>query len=203
MTPNTTTQTTWDETRDLIVKGLTHEINNVIAATYSLSEFHYSNAPSDTPLHKAMGNIKSNATECYNLLQQLTNLFKNEPKEPQYINLEHTLQDLCPLIKTIIPSPVSINTQFTKQEIPIYSSITNLNQNILNLITEISPSLNQPSVFTIKTKILSQHECSLIFIFSSNTQLTLPPLSSVSLKEIAENLYQLSMDFPIANLLES
>lgn len=170
MTPETDSFSDWQKTRETLVKRLTHDVNNVIGATYSLSELHGSDEGLEDSVREAFGNIKANASSCHKIVCQITDLFKKGTTEAEYFNLEMVLGEMDGLIAILLPRGVALKMEFTGKEIAVLENLGAFKHRVLNTIAGVRGVIEEKSDFIVRTQVLDERECLLSFIYKGKEE---------------------------------
>jgi PAS domain S-box-containing protein len=144
--------------------GIAHDFNNIITVVKTLTDLALSKIDETDPCYKYFKPVNESALTALNLVQQLLLFGRNQPFEPESINLNDTAERLMGLIEHMISEDISVKTDFGRDLWNIKADEGRLEQVVINLMINSNEAMSQGGTISITTEnaTLDTEQCSSI-----------------------------------------
>ncbi len=146
----------WKETLATLTLGLAHDFSNILAGILSLSESFIAQAGPDHPFLSGLQLIRQNAQQACQLVQRIMSLHRCQTGEQNYLDLNETLTELTDLVQRVLPRRIIVETEFAKQQLPLYVDAVELRQVILNLALNAAEAMPQRGRLVFQTRLCEE-----------------------------------------------
>ncbi|OIO59298.1 MAG: hypothetical protein COZ46_04495 [Verrucomicrobia bacterium CG_4_10_14_3_um_filter_43_23] len=149
----------WKTTLATITNGLVHDFSNIMAGIFSISELYFSTIEEGNPMFKGLRQIKKNALDAQQIVQRIIELNRKQSNSRNYYDAEQLIREQLDLIRIILPRHIQLHTEFSGEELPIYTDDVLFRQTILNLAMNASHALgNKHGKVSIKIRRIKAGE---------------------------------------------
>jgi len=123
----------WKETLALVTMGLAHDFSNQLSGIISLSELIASQTGREHPSAPTLEMIKHSALQASQLVQRIVNLHRSKAGIRQYLDFSRVVSELAELARKVLPRRIRVETQLSREELPVYMDAVEFRQVVLNL----------------------------------------------------------------------
>jgi two-component system, cell cycle sensor histidine kinase and response regulator CckA len=131
--------------------GVAHDFNNILTAILGNLELAMLKSDSSKSNWKNLQNIKQVAERAVDLIGQLLLFSRKQPMEFAPIDLNRIVRGLGKMLQRIIGEDVTIRMELDSQLKPVYGSIINMEQVILNLAVNARDAMPRGGALIIST----------------------------------------------------
>lgn len=124
----------WHKTFSLLIMGLIHDFNNIIAGIYSMSELYCSNLESTHDLYTGLYQIKKSAADAQKLVKKIHNINRNDLEKKDYHNLKTCILEHLEFIKVIAASNTVLKTSFPEEDLIVYINDVAFRKLVISLV---------------------------------------------------------------------
>ncbi len=122
------------ESLGLLVSGLSHDFNNLLAAIAGFAQIGMTRAQQVAPpLHEYFQQIHQHSKQGARMTQQLLAFARGTPIEPKHINLNERIFALLNLLQIMMGTSVQIELHADPNLRTIYADATQIEQTLINL----------------------------------------------------------------------
>ena len=147
--------------------GIAHDINNTLGVIYGASDMVETKLPEDSPALPHLQKIRQASEGARNLVNQILTFSRQSAATRTVVNLNKILKDTLTLLKTGIPKSVTLEQHIEDKDMPIFGDTTQIEQVILNLVTNAYESLeSENGTITVRLEAVQLTEPG-IFQFGS------------------------------------
>ncbi len=166
------------ESLGVLVSGLAHNFNNLMASIIAEADLALSELPASSAAHEHVERINSVAIRAADIVLLLTAYASAAPTGTLApVNVSSVVEDSLPLVKATVSSSIAFRQDLARKAPPISADMWQIRQVVMNLLTNACESLpNQEGLISVST--------SSVRISSANAigdQLRLPPGNYVRL----------------------
>lgn len=115
--------------------GIAHDFNNILFPILAHSELAMMRLPSDSPVQQNIQQIHNAAERAKDLVRQILTFAKKQKDERIPIKISSILKETVKLLRSSIPSTISIRCEINVDHDIILADPTQINQIIMNLST--------------------------------------------------------------------
>jgi PAS domain S-box-containing protein len=132
--------------------GIAHEFNNIITAITASAELLLARVPKDDRIRKYPKIIHTSALRAANLTQSLLAYSRKQVTNMQLLSIDTVLDDIKGIIPGIIGEDIRVEIENTDDEIKIMADSNQVEQVLMNLVTNARDAMPDGGKLTIKTK---------------------------------------------------
>jgi len=140
----------WKETLGLLTLGLSHDFNNVLAGTLSLSESFLSQIQPDHPFHEGLTLVKRNTQQAAQLIQRIAQLHVGKTGTRGYQDLNELVREGAALLRTVVPKRIELATEFAAAPLPLYVDAVEFQQVLINLALNAAEAMPERGRLTLR-----------------------------------------------------
>ena len=140
----------WKETLGLLTLGLSHDFNNVLAGTLSLSESFLSQIQPDHPFHEGLTLVKRNTQQAAQLIQRIAQLHLGKTGTRGYQDLNELVRDGAALLRTVVPKRIELATELAAAPLPLYVDAVEFQQVLINLALNATEAMPERGRLTLR-----------------------------------------------------
>lgn len=123
------------ESKGLLVSGIAHDLNTVFGTIMCSTELLLEIWPENSPWHTDIQRVLTACNHGKNLVKQILHPTCTYPEKKMPLHLGHLLTDMLPLIQTTMSSRITLKTRFEADDYMINGIGEQIQQIVLNLIT--------------------------------------------------------------------
>ncbi|MFO8165983.1 MAG: PAS domain S-box protein, partial [Desulfatiglandales bacterium] len=136
--------------------GVAHDLNNVLAGLVSYPELLLMDLPEDSPLRKPISTIQKSGEKAAAIVQDLLTLARRGTAVTEVVNLNNIVSDYlkspeCKILREFHPD-VQLETDLSKDLLPISGSPVHLSKTIMNLIVNAAEAMPGGGTISVSTK---------------------------------------------------
>jgi len=131
--------------------GVAHDFNNLLTAILANAEFAMVGLPAGSQARADMTEVVSAAKRAAGLTRQLLAFSRKQVMQPQQLELNAVVADTERLLRRVIPENVEIVTRLDPALPPVRADRTQIEQVLLNLVTNARDALPQGGVVVVST----------------------------------------------------
>ena len=138
----------------LLAGGVAHDFNNVLTAIIGYGNLIQMKLPPDDPLRSYAENIKVTAQRAAQLTQNLLTFSRKQVIHPAPVELNAVIRRIEKLLKRLIREDIEFNMALTDQDTTILADSVQIEQVIMNLITNARDAMPDGGVLTVRSEIV-------------------------------------------------
>jgi PAS domain S-box-containing protein len=131
--------------------GVAHDFNNLLTIMRGYSELQLEKTPPSDPIHGYAEQIKSAADSAAGLTRQLLAFSRQQVMQARVVNLNALLRDFEKLFRRLIGEDVEVRTVFDSQLGNVKVDPGQMEQVIMNLVTNARDAMPAGGTLTIET----------------------------------------------------
>lgn len=133
--------------------GIAHDFNNILTAIIGFGNLLKTEMKKDDPLRTYVTRILTSAERAANLTQALLAFSRRQIINPVPINLNNTIKVLENLLHRLIGEDIELSTILSYTDLIIMADSTQIEQVLMNLVTNARDAMPDGGSLTIKTDI--------------------------------------------------
>jgi len=142
------------ESLGVLAGGIAHDFNNLLSAILGNAELALMTVDADTPAAKHLDRIFSTARRAADLSRQMLAYSGRGRFEIKQVNLSHVVREIAELLNVSVSKKATVRMHFAPNLPTIDADTAQLNQIVMNLITNASEALeDKPGAIDICTGI--------------------------------------------------
>jgi len=142
------------ETSTIFVNGLAHDFNNIVQLMKGLPFMFKENDGRVT--EKDILLIKDITERATKVTHQLTNYYKRTAAEEVTVNLNNCIENTVMILQRLFEKKISIRTEFA-DNLPLFkSSISQIEQLLMNLSINAKDAMPDGGILTMKTELIAK-----------------------------------------------
>ncbi len=115
--------------------GVAHDFNNLLTPIVGYSELALATMDKDNDLHRTFEEIHRASNRAKELVQQILTFSRQREHEMVALNLQPVIKESLKLLRSSLPSTITINENISKQCGSVFSDLTQIHQVVMNLCT--------------------------------------------------------------------
>lgn len=141
------------ETVGQLSAGIAHDFNNLLTAIIGFASFIDLKIEENSPLKTYIQNILKVSERGANLVRNLLTFSRKEDFRPTVIDINKLILNSEPLLKKMIGEHISMKIEPFSQEILVRADITQIEQVLLNLVSNARDAISGNGEIKIKTEL--------------------------------------------------
>lgn len=134
--------------------GIAHDFNNILTAIISYGNVLQMKMRPEDPLRRNVERILSASERAATLTQGLLAFSRKQPVSLQPVNLNKTVKNVEKLLIKLTTEDIGFRTQFTTKEVVIMGDTGQLEQILMNLVTNARDAMPMGGALTIETDVV-------------------------------------------------
>jgi len=136
--------------------GIAHDINNILSVIIGNVELAIYDTNKINPLFKNLDAIRTSSLNAKNIVRQLLSFSRQTDEEKITLNLNMLVKESLILLRTSIPSSISIKTDLTSEDSFINANSTQIHQVLLNLCSNAAHAMEaKGGLLEIGTRVVA------------------------------------------------
>lgn len=135
--------------------GVAHDFNNILTAVIGYASIIHIKLPVDSPLKKSAEQIMETAERGARLTQGLLAFSRKQVSNPKVLDLNEIPKRIEQLLLRLISEDITLQLETTPQQLPILADSIELEQVLMNLVTNARDALPHGGKITITTTALA------------------------------------------------
>jgi len=137
------------ETIGQLAVGIAHDFNNLLTAVIGFASFIEMNLKEDDPLKAYAKNILYVADRGAKLVKNLLMFSRKREFYPQRVELRKVFENISLLIRNTLGENIELKINLSKEPLPIVADVTQLEQAILNVVSNSKDAIERNGVVEI------------------------------------------------------
>jgi len=143
------------ESLGVLASGIAHDFNNLLAVIMSGAELALLEAAPDTQMSRSLLEVRSAAAHAADLTRQMLAYAGKGQVAIKPLNLSQLVLDLSQLLRSSVTKWARLETEFAEQLPAVAGDSAQLQQVVLNLITNASDAIGeQPGTIVVRTGVV-------------------------------------------------
>jgi nitrogen-specific signal transduction histidine kinase/ActR/RegA family two-component response regulator len=139
----------------LLAGGVAHDFNNVLTAIIGYGNLLLMKLAGNDPLRTYAENILATSQRAAQLTQSLLAFSRKQVINPVAIDLNSIMRRVEKLLKRLIPEDIDLGTDFTGENTTILADSVQIEQVLMNLVTNARDAMPSGGTLTISSMITS------------------------------------------------
>ena len=139
----------------LLAGGVAHDFNNVLTAIIGYGNLLLMKLAGNDPLRTYAENILATSQRAAQLTQSLLAFSRKQVINPVAIDLNSIMRRVEKLLKRLIPEDIDLGTDFTGENTTILADSVQIEQVLMNLVTNARDAMPDGGTLTISSMITS------------------------------------------------
>jgi PAS domain S-box-containing protein len=132
--------------------GIAHEFNNILQAIMSIGSLMQMKIKEGEPLRQYVADLLASADRAANLTQSLLAFGRKQPFYTMPININDIVKKAIKFISMVIGEDIEVRTELSDEELTVMADSRQIEQVLMNLITNARDAMPDGGVLTIQTK---------------------------------------------------
>lgn len=147
------------ESLGVLAGGIAHDFNNLLTGVLGYANLARQNLPETSPAHKHLQEIERVANRAADLTQQMLAYSGRGKFVIQMLDLSRVVNDLARLLQVSISKKARLEYDFCDDLLPIEADATQIQQVVMNLMTNASDALgDETGVIGVRTGLIRADE---------------------------------------------
>ena len=129
--------------------GIAHDFNNILAAVVGYSELAIEDAGDNANLRKSLHQVLKAGERAGDLVKQILTFSRKEDPETKPVRINTLIKQNIRMLRSIIPASIDIKKNFCTEELIINANSSQINQVILNLMTNSSQAISDNGIIEV------------------------------------------------------
>jgi len=134
--------------------GIAHDFNNILTAILGYSSLLQMNMDRTSPLKLYVDPILSATQKAVDLTQSLLAFSRQQPITLNPLDINMTIQGTKKLLQRLLTEDIELNTSFGGDHMVVMADKTQIDQILLNLVTNARDAMPQGGVLSIETDLV-------------------------------------------------
>jgi signal transduction histidine kinase/ActR/RegA family two-component response regulator len=113
--------------------GIAHDFNNILTPIIGFTEMSLSRIPPDSKINRNMNEVLTAANRAQELVKQILTFSRQTEHEKRPLFIEPVVKEVMKLLRSTLPSTITINQDISKNTRPILADPTSIHQVLMNL----------------------------------------------------------------------
>ncbi|MCX7770539.1 MAG: ATP-binding protein [Proteobacteria bacterium] len=140
------------ETIGQLSAGIAHDFNNLLTAIIGFASFIDMKIEEGNPLKVYAQNILKVSERGANLVKNLLTFSRKREFQPSRVDINRLILNSDPLLRKMTGEYISIKYEMAKEELPVMVDITQMEQVLLNLVSNAKDAITGSGEIRISTK---------------------------------------------------
>ncbi|MCX8125477.1 MAG: hypothetical protein N3F66_15115, partial [Spirochaetes bacterium] len=136
----------------LFVGGIAHDFNNILTSLIGYATLLQMKVDEENPLRFYIDQIILASNKAANLTQNLLSFSRKKPSKLEIIDVNKHINSTIKLLKRLLTEEIILNTSFSEEELFIMADAAQLDQVLLNLVSNARDAMPHGGVITIATE---------------------------------------------------
>ena len=136
---------------DRFAAGVAHDLANMVMVVNSYSTLIREAVPNHTAVGEYISEIKQATEHSSSLVKQLMAFSRKSQIQLEYVFLNLELEDLLPMVNTVLGTDIELVTEFEEDLPPIMADHTMISQLLLNLLINGRDAMPEGGTLTLST----------------------------------------------------
>jgi PAS domain S-box-containing protein len=136
-----------------LAAGIAHDFNNILSAIMGNAELAMMDAAADTVIHKDLENVLQACQRASDLTKQILSFSRSDKDEMAPIQLNVAVKEALKLLRSSIPSHISIVQDISAKPFVVKGDLTQIHQLIMNLCTNSYHAMMKKDTGTLKVSL--------------------------------------------------
>jgi PAS domain S-box-containing protein len=121
--------------------GIAHDFNNILYPIMGFTEMSIEDLPKDHPIQENLEDILNGTKRARDLVKQILSFSTQRDIEQKPFPLKPLIEEILNLLRSIIPSNIIIEQDFSEKDIHIFANAIEIHEIIMNLFTNAYHSM--------------------------------------------------------------
>jgi two-component system cell cycle sensor histidine kinase/response regulator CckA len=136
---------------DRFAGGVAHDINNMVMVVNSYTRFIQNAVPENDEVARFIAEIRQAIEHSSSLVKQLMAFSRKSQIQLEYVFLNLEVEDLLPMVKTVVGADIGLETEFEDNLPPILADQPMISQLLLNLVINGRDAMPEGGCLSIAT----------------------------------------------------
>ncbi|MBU2480663.1 MAG: response regulator, partial [Proteobacteria bacterium] len=129
--------------------GIAHDFNNILSSILGYTELALQDVQKQTDLHNNLTEVLRAGQRARKLVKQILTFSRKDEQEKAPVQINSMLADAVKMLRSTIPSSIEIKVQVCPEPIIINANTSQVNQIIINLVTNAAHAITDTGVIEI------------------------------------------------------
>jgi len=129
------------ETVGTLARGIAHDFNNILATILGYNEMAIEDSAPNEKVHKYLNRMKTASLRARDLVSQILTFSRDFKTEPKLVKIKDVIKDSLTLFHPNVADNIKTKTQIDKATPAIFADPLQLQQVILNLLTNANQAM--------------------------------------------------------------
>jgi two-component system, cell cycle sensor histidine kinase and response regulator CckA len=134
--------------------GIAHDFNNILTSIMGFTELSLQDLQHETELHDNLIEVLAAGKRAKSLVKQILTFSRKDEQEKYNIQINSILTENMKMLRSTIPSNITINKQISSESITIKANASQMNQVIINLITNAVQAIEDNGMIDIGLELI-------------------------------------------------
>jgi len=138
--------------------GIAHDFNNLLTAILGYVDLNLPAVPEGTPLYDDLVQVRNAAKRAAALTRQLLTFSRQQPAEPEVIDLNAAVCDVSKMLRHLIEENVEIKLVLTDRSLNVKADPAQMGQVMMNLAVNARDAMPSGGTLTVETSVVDASE---------------------------------------------
>lgn len=134
--------------------GIAHDFNNILSSIIGFTELSIQDVQHETELHDNLTEVLAAGKRAKGLVKQILTFSRKGEQEKHPIQINSVLAENLKMLRSTIPSNITINEQISSDPITINANASQMNQVIINLVTNAVHAIDDNGIIDIGLELI-------------------------------------------------
>jgi PAS domain S-box-containing protein len=146
------------EALGVLAGGIAHDFNNILTAILGQTALAAGQLPAGHPVQEALATVTKAGGRAAQLVRQILTFSRHQEPERQVIQPDAVVDEALKLMRSTLPAPVAIETDFASDIPAIKVDPTQIHQLLINLGTNASHAMNGRGLIRVSLRAVQAPE---------------------------------------------
>jgi nitrogen-specific signal transduction histidine kinase/ActR/RegA family two-component response regulator len=134
--------------------GIAHDFNNILTSIMGFTELSLQDLQHETELHDNLTEVLTAGKRAKSLVKQILTFSRKGEQEKHNIQMNSILVENMKMLRSTIPSNITITEEISSEPITIHANASQMNQVIMNLVTNAVHAINDNGLIDIGLELI-------------------------------------------------
>ena len=138
--------------------GIAHDFNNILSSIIGFTELSLDEVQDGTTLHNNLTEVLRAGNRARDLIKQIMTFSRKSAQERKPVQINLLIIETVRMLRSAIPTNIEIEEHITPEMLTIDANPTQMNQVMVNLVTNASHAIDENGIIEIGLEVVSLDE---------------------------------------------
>ncbi len=134
--------------------GIAHDFNNILTSILGFTDLSLQDVQKDSEIYDNLTEVIAAGKRAKNLVKQILTFSRKGEQEKQPLDIHSVISENLKMLRSTIPSNIEIRTQISHESITINANRSQMNQVIMNLVTNAVHAIEDNGMIDIGLQLM-------------------------------------------------